>query len=576
MQGAPTLPAPTASQKYDYIIVGAGAAGCVLANRLTEDSSKRVLLLEAGGSDASFYMHVPIGFPYLLGSSKDWAYVTEPEAELENRRLYFPRGKVLGGSHSISVMLYHRGTEIDYNSNWPAGWKADDVLPYFLKSERQTSREKREESEVHGKSGPLTVSDLACVNPMSTAFITAAEGTGIGRNDDFNDWRRDQAGAGQFQVTQKDGVRVNPNNAYLEPVRRRRNLTVLTGVHVEKVLFDNSGGDAPRAAGVRFVDDESRRQTFMVEGDGEVILSGGVYASPQLLMLSGIGPAEELAKHSIPVIAESAAVGSNLQDHAAVMLSYESQHPIKDKAKHQEYYTEKTGNSIRSVLNYLFRGKGPLTSPMCEAGAFVKTDPAYESCDLQLRFLPFVSEPDPYESLAEYARGGVFTRNKSDRKAGFTLQSVTARPRSRGTVTLASGDARDRVRIAANWMTDPEDVKTLTEGLRISRAIAAQQPFAKYRGSELCPGADKTTVEDLHKYVRRTCHTANAMVGTCRMGDDEASVVDAELKVRGVQGLRVVDSSVMPTLPGGQSGAPSMMIAERCADLIKGKSKVPT
>jgi fatty acid photodecarboxylase len=300
-----------------------------------------------------------------------------------------------------------------------------------------------------------------------------------------------------------------------------------------------------------------------------VLLTAGVYASPQLLMLSGVGPAAHLAGHGIPVVADAPAVGQNLQDHAAVMLSYESRDPQKDKRRSGVFYTEATGRTPGSLLNYLFRGKGPLTSPMCEAGGFVKTDPAHDSCDLQLRFIPFFSEPDPYASLADFAQGGAYLSNKSNRPAGFTLQSVVARPRSRGTVALASADVRDRVSIAANWMSDAADMATLTAGLKLSRKVAAQAPFADYRGAERYPGAAASSDADLEAYVRDSCHTANAMVGTCRMGDDAGSVVDTELRVRGVANLRVVDSSVMPTLPGGQSGAPTMVIAERAADLIK-------
>lgn len=558
------------SETYDYVVVGGGAAGCVLANRLTEDRSKRVLLLEAGGEGGSFYGSVPLGFPYLLGSREDWAYVTQPEPALNGRRLYFPRGKKLGGSHAISVMLYHRGDAKDYDLHWPEGWKAEDVLPYFKKSEGQRAA-RCADSDAHGSSGPLSVSDLATTNPMSSAFIDAAQAAGLVENDDFNDWTRPQEGVGRFQVTQRDGLRVSPSTAYLEPAKRRKNLTVRTGVTVEKIHFETTGKAPPTAVGVSFVDSASTRRTVSVTS--EVLLTAGVYASPQLLMLSGVGPAEHLRSQGIDVVTDAQQVGQNLQDHAAAMLSFESRNPLADKKRSSVYYTEQTGKTAKSFLNYLFRGKGPLTSPMCEAGGFVKTDPAYDSCDLQLRFIPFFSEPDPYLSLSDFAQGGNYVSNRSKRPAGFTLQSVVARPRSRGSVSLTSADVRDRVSIAANWMDDPQDMATLVSGLKLSRQVAAQDPFSSYRGNERYPGSEATSDADLEQYVRDSCHTANAMVGTCRMGTDEASVVDEQLRVRGVANLRVVDSSVMPTLPGGQSGAPTMMIAERAADLIKVASK---
>ena len=561
-----TATAPSAT--YDYVIVGGGAAGCVLANRLSADPQTKVLLLEAGKRDDGFYLHVPLGFPYLLGSQNDWAFVTEPEPQLNDRRLYFPRGKVLGGSHAISVMLYHRGHPSDYQA-WERvapGWGPHDVLPYFRKSERQTSRDKQS-SPAHGRSGPLAVSDLANLNPMSAAFIDAAVDVGHPWNEDFNDWAREQDGVGAFQVTQRDGHRESPATAYLHSVERRKNLSIETSTTVERILFDD--GRVPIARGVSFVDSKGTRRVANCRQ--EVLLSAGVYASPQLLMLSGIGPAQHLRAHGIPLISESSGVGKNLQDHPAVMLSYESHDPKADKRQSSVYYTEKTGKNLGTLLNYVFRGKGPLTSPMCEAGGFVKTKKDMKSCDLQLRFIPFVSEPDPYQSLADFATAGSYMRNQSNRPAGFTLQSVAARPHSRGWVELRSTDVRDSVSIHGNWMSNEQDLSTLVEGVRLCRKIASSKHFDKYRGRELYPGSEKSTGEDIERYVRNTCHTANAMVGTCQMGTGSDAVVDPELKVRGVGGLRVIDSSIMPTLPGGQSGAPTMMIAEKAADMIMGK-----
>lgn len=556
---------------YDYIIVGGGAAGCVLANRLSTDPNIRVLLLEAGPRDDSFYLNVPLGFPYLLGSRRDWAFLTEPEPTLNNRRLYFPRGKLVGGSHAISVMLYHRGHPVDYE-HWAEvadqSWGPNEVLSYFRKSESQTSTAKKS-SPAHGSDGPLAVSDLARLNPMSAAFLNAATQEGLPGNDDFNDWTRDQDGVGSFQVTQRNGCRESPATAFLNGIRNRRNLKIETGVTVEKIEFSKpQDGQLPCAEKVIFADSEGKR--CIVTAEKEIVLAAGVYGSPQLLMLSGVGSPANIQKFGIEMVANLPSVGQNLQDHPAVMLSYESKHPQKDKSDSTTYYTEATGKNIGTVLNYLFRGKGPLTSPMCEAGGFVKTDPSQKACDLQLRFIPFVSEPDPYGSLADFARGGTYLENSSNRPAGFTLQSVAARPKSRGWVELRSPDVRDTMSIHSNWMSDERDMQTLIQGIKLSRRIASNEHFNDFRGREVCPGDEATTEQDIKEYIRKTCHTANAMVGTCRMGSDSESVVDPELRVRGVRNLRVVDSSIMPTLPGGQSGAPTMMIAEKGADLILG------
>lgn len=569
---------PTSTETFDYVIIGGGAAGCVLANRLTEDRSVSVLMLEAGGPPDDFYLHVPLGFPYLLGSSRDWAFVTEPEPHLGNRRLYFPRGRVLGGSHAISVMLYHRGDPADYRA-WEAagasGWGPEALLPYFQRSEKQTNWEA--DPDFHGFNGPLTVSDLARLNPMSQAFIDAAQSAGgLAANKDFNNWGESQSGVGPFQVTQRAGVRESPATAYLAAANSRRNLTVRTGVTVERLQIDSAdsagASTKPTASGAHYVDGDGRHH--FVRAKSEVLLAGGVYASPQLLLLSGLGPSEQLKSHGVNVLADLPGVGQNLQDHPAAMLSYLSSKP-SDKRRSSIFYTERTGRNLGTLLNYVFRGRGPLTSPMCEAGGFVRSSPDLTSCDLQLRFIPFVSEPNPYESLADFARGGAYLRNRAQRPAGFTLQSVVARPQSRGSVELRSVDVRDSMRIRPNWMSDSRDMDSLVAGIELCRTIARDERFKSFRGAEKHPGGDVVSREDIEQYVRDSVHTANAMVGTCRMGTDEEAVVTPDLKVRGVDGLRVVDSSVMPTIPGGQTGAPTMMIAEKAADMIQGKELLP-
>lgn len=562
------LPSRSIESTYDYIIVGAGAAGCVLANRLSADSSNSVLLIEAGPSKNSFLQNMPVGLPSLLGSEIDSALITQPEPFLDDRRLYFPRGRVVGGSHAISAMLYHRGHPHDY-LEWEkvAGseWSPDAVLPYFVKSQSQRSIEKRRQPH-HGKNGPLPVSDLAAVNPMSSAFIDAAIAQGFPPNSDFNDWSKDQNGVGEFQVTQFEGNRATPANSYLDPVRTRRNLSIRSDTIVQRILFESESSQ-PLAVGIEIIDRMGRHYT--IRANKEVILAAGVYASPQLLMLSGIGPSDHLESHGISTIVNNPSVGKNLQDHAAVMLAFHSKNPFQDKFKPTVYYTEQTGKSIPVLLNYLFRGKGPLTTPMCETGAFWRTNPAFQACDLQIRFIPFFSDANPYSSLADFAYGGLnYLRNRASRPAGFAVQLVAARPRSRGYVHLRSPDPRDSVAIHANWMSDEADLKTLVEGIKICRRIAQDNALAPYRGEEQHPGPEITSDDDLAAYVRSTCHTANAMVGTCAMGMSASSVVDPQLQVRGVRGLRIIDSSVMPTLPGGQSGAPTMMIAEKGADLV--------
>jgi len=478
----------------------------------------------------------------------------------------------------MSVMLYHRGDASDYqkwSDSGADGWGPDDVLKYFRKSAHQSRRLNDESAskKYHSKGGPLSVSDLRCVNPLSKLFLESCHELGIPANSDFNNWDRSQEGVGLFQVTQRDGMRESPNSAYLSPIRNRRNLTVFTDSLVEKVLIDEQ---SKCAVGVSMLNSEQRR--VVLNANREIILSAGSCATPQLLMLSGIGPRNELEKAGVKTIVDSPGVGLNLQDHPAAVLSYQTPSPYEDKKNSLLYYTERTGKSIPTLLKYLFMGNGPLTSPMCEAGGFIRSRKELESCDIQLRFVPFASEPDPYHSLGDFATGGSYIENKSNRPAGFTLQAVLARPESRGAIKLRSGDCRDRPIIEAGWLERERDVESLVYGLRMCRSIATRGPLKKHVGTELYPGLEagvepgsKQETEMLEAYVRDSCHTANALVGSCRMGADGDALapVDSKLRVKGVSNLRVIDSSVMPILPGGQTGAPTMMIAEKGADLIK-------
>ncbi|GJD13011.1 Alcohol dehydrogenase [acceptor] [Galdieria sulphuraria] len=531
------------SREFDYVIVGGGAAGCVLASRLSEDRSSTVLLLEAGKEDSNFYIHVPMGFPYLVGSDLDWKYQSANEEKLFDRKVIWPRGKVLGGSHTISVALYLRGSANDYR-DWEksgaTGWGPEDVLPYFLKAENNL----RGASAYHGKGGPLKVSDLPSPNEMSQAFVIAGQTLDIPCNKDFNDWSHSQEGIGFFQVTQADGKRVSPATAYLHPVRGRRNLFVETQKHVEKILFAREMGSAPRALGVSYINANGERERAMIRK--EVILSAGAYGSPQLLMLSGIGPPDILAPLGIPVVMPLHGVGKNLQDHCAVLFSCKSPNPSEDRKHRDLYYTEETGKDWKTILTWVVAGKGPLTSTMCEAGAFLKTNPIFNDPDLQLRFIPFFSEADPYFSLSDYSSKGMFFKNRSHRPSGFTIQSVAIRPKSR-------------------------DLETLLRGISLSQKLVHASPLASYFGEQCFPSTGLSKKEDIIRYISSTCHTANAVVGTCRMGTDKQAVVNPNLQVMGVERLRVVDASIMPCIPGGQTGAPTIMIAEKAADMIRGK-----
>lgn len=524
---------------YDYIIIGAGSAGCVLANRLSEDPACRVLLLEAGPRDWHPFIHMPAGLARLVGQKGvNWNYDTVPEAQLDGRRLWWPRGKVLGGSSSINAMCYVRGVPEDYD-RWDAagaeGWDWQGVLPYFKRSERNS----RGADALHGADGPLHVSDLRYTNPLSSAFIEAGQQAGYSRNDDFNGPA--QSGFGFYQVTQKDGARCSSAVAYLHPVRHRSNLEVCTGTLARRILIEDG-----RAVGVAYA---HRGREIRVRAEREVLLAGGAINSPQLLMLSGIGPADHLRQHGITVRMDAPQVGLNLQDHLDICTLRHSTRPV----------TYDRTSELKTAFDYFLRGhRGPGTSNIAEAGAFVRSSLAPDPhADIQLHFVPAMLDDHGRHRLAG---------------DGYTLHACFLRPRSRGRIRLEDADARTPARIEANYLSDPEgfDLKMMIECARLSRELFAQRAFNDYRGTPIFPVRDDLDDAGLAAFVRAKAETVYHPIGTCRMGNDGNAVVDPQLRVNGIDGLRVIDASVMPTLIGGNTNAPTMMIAERAADLIRG------
>jgi len=522
---------------YDFVIIGAGSAGCVLANRLSADVSTRVLLLEAGGRDSSPYIHMPAGLARLVGNKKvDWDYNTEPEPELAGRRLYWPRGRVLGGSSSINAMCYTRGHRLDYDE-WArlgaSGWDYARVLPFFLRSEDQS----RGADAYHGIGGPLAVEDLRFRNPLSAIFVDAGVECGLTRNPDFNAY--EQTGIGYYQVTQRAGRRCSAAVAYLRPAERRDNLHIRTDAAATRILFDRA-----RATGVEY---RHRGLLHTVHAAREVLLAGGAVASPQLLLLSGIGDPAELGRHGIAVVAENPEVGENLQDHLDFCTLNRCTQAIT--------YDFNAWQELGVALRYLVTHSGPGVSNIAEAGAFVHSDLAPdERADIQLHFVP--------AQLDDHGRHRLPGN-------GFTIHACALRPRSRGKLSLRSNRPGEPPRIEPRYLSDAQDIETLLEGMRISRQIVNSRAFAPYRGAEIFPGEGAVRRADIERVLRRKAETIYHPVGSCRMGSDVRSVVDCELRVRGVEGLRVADASVMPRLIGGNTNAPTIMIAERLAQWLR-------
>jgi choline dehydrogenase len=528
---------------YDYVIVGGGSAGCVVAARLAEDPGTRVLLLEAGPDPAGVpEVNMPAGYPRLFRSRYDWNYVTLPQERADGRPVYWPRGKMLGGSSALNAMIYIRGNRADYDT-WRdeygcAGWGYKELLPYFLRAEDNS----RGAGPYHGTGGPLSVQDLRHRSPHTTQFIEAAQRRGALANDDFNGPQQD--GVGFYQVTQRDGRRCSAADGYLSS--KPANLTIQTDAFVTGLVIE--GG---RAAGVTYTQG-GRAQA--ARANAEVILAAGAIGSPQLLMLSGIGPADDLREHGIYVIADLPSVGANLMDHPGVPVLW-STPAVKGLWEH-------AGN--RGFARWSLTRKGPLTSNIAEAGGFARSDPRLSAPDLQWHVL-----------TVGFREQGLTDPASRAMTVLVTLVDVA----SRGRLKLASGDPRHRPLIDPGYLTDVRDLNALAAGLRTARDYGTAAPLAKISAGELAPGDGVHTDHEMRDYIRSALVTLYHPAGTCAMGGDVAksasgydSVVDPLLRVRGVDGLRIVDASVMPTLPRGNTNAPTIAIAERAADLIAGRA----
>jgi len=524
--------------EFDYVIVGAGSAGCVLANRLTADGKHSVLLLEAGPKDTNIWIHVPIGYGKLFKEKTvNWMYQTEPEPGLKGRQVFQPRGKVLGGSSSINGLLYVRGQHEDYD-RWRqrgnVGWGYDDVLPYFKKAENQ----QRGADDYHGSGGPLSVSDWRHEDPLSEAFVKAAVESGIPFNPDFNGVT--QEGAGFFQTTTRGGRRASSAFCYLRPAKQRGNLSIETSALARRILFEGR-----KARGVEY-SQNGRLRTARARK--EVLVSGGAYNSPQLLQLSGVGPAELLKSHGLNVVLDSPDVGNDLQDHMQVRIVMRCTKSIT--------LNDIFNHPVRRVIagaRYALSRSGPLTVAAGTSGAFFKTNPRLATPDIQIHFIPF-STDKMGEKLHPFS--------------GFTATVCQLRPESRGSLKIRSADPTVPPEIRINYLATETDRAAFIDGIRILRKILAAPALKAYCSGEVYPGSDMTSNEDLLEFCRNTGSTVYHPTSTCRMGSDPLAVVDQRLRVRGVEGLRVVDASVMPDLMSGNTNAPTIMIAEKASDMI--------
>jgi choline dehydrogenase len=532
------MAAPVHADSFDYIVVGAGSAGCVLANRLTASGRHRVLLLEAGGHDRRIWIHIPLGYGKLFADARvNWLYKSEPEPELDNRQIIQPRGKVLGGSSSINGLLYLRGQSADYD-HWRqlgnTGWSFDDVLPYFRRSEDQ----ERGEDALHGVGGPLAVSNVCEPHPLCEAFIESAQQAGFPRNDDFNG--PTQEGAGYFQLTARNGRRCSTAVGYLKEARRRPNLAIETNALASRILFEGR-----RAVGIEY-----RRgdQTRTVRANREVILAGGAFNSPQLLQLSGVGPALLLRSFGIDVVADMQGVGADLQDHLQVRMQYRCTEPIT-----MNDVINSWRHRMMAGARYAIFRKGLLAIGAGYAGGFFRTGPQVATPDMQVHFIIF-SADTAGAALHPFP--------------GFIASICQLRPESRGFVRIKSADPMQPPAIQPRYLTSQLDRDTVVASLKLLRQIMGQKAMQRYIAEERAPGPDVQSDADLLAFARGAGTTVFHPTSTCRMGPDKTAVVDERLRVRGLGNLRVVDASIMPTVVSGNTNAPVVMIAEKAADMI--------
>ncbi|MBS0325539.1 MAG: choline dehydrogenase [Proteobacteria bacterium] len=525
-------------RSYDYVVVGAGSAGCVLANRLSANGRHSVLLLEAGPRDNYIWIHIPIGYgKTMFHPVYNWGFYTEPDPNMHGRKIYWPRGRGLGGSSSINGLIYVRGQAEDYD-HWAAlgnhGWAWKDVLPYFIKSESNDLGA----GPYHGADGPLSASSIGAKHELVEAFIRGAEDLGIPRRADFN--TGEQEGVGYYQLTTRHGWRCSTAVGYLKPARGRANLAVETDAHVTAVVMEGT-----RAAGVSY---EQNGATHTVRAAKEVLLCAGALQSPQLLQLSGIGPAELLQRHGIPVVADLRGVGQNLQDHLQLRLIYQCTKPITTNDDLHSVFRE-----MKIGLQWLLFKKGPLAIGINQGALFARALPESKTPDVQFHF----------GTLSADLAGA-----KPHDFSGFTMSVCQLRPESRGTVEIKSRNAKEPPAMQPNYLSAEIDRRTAVAGMKLARRIAAAPGMAPYVKSEYKPGPATATDADLLEFARENGATIFHPTGTCKMGNDAMAVVDDRLRVRGIAGLRVVDCSIMPTLVSGNTNAPIVMVAEKASDMI--------
>ena len=517
----------------DYIIIGGGTAGAILANRLSENPENQVLLIEAGKKDKKSEIRIPAAFSKLFKTEIDWEYYSTPQEHALNRKMYLPRGKVLGGSSSINAMIYIRGNKVDYD-HWSElgnkGWSYNEILPYFRKSENQENGE----NTYHGVNGPMAISNQSNPHPISQNLAKAAEQAGFQTNPDFNG--KQQEGFGLYQVNQKNGRRVSTAEAFLKPIKRRKNLTILTETHVNRIVIENG-----KAIGVEY---QLPNYIQVVKARKEVIICAGAYNSPQLLMVSGIGDQDELNAAGINVKQHLPGVGKNLQDHIIFPMVFHN----RDKKTLEE------AESLSNVIQYLIWGEGALSSNIAEAGGFVHTKKGLAGPDIQYHFAPgfFINHG--------------FDNPKTGR--GFSLGPTLMQPYSSGEVRITSDDSRIAPEIDHGYLSDPRDLETLIEGYRIGMKIIKTEAFKPYFDGYFLPGKELLKDEEIADHIKRNFQTLYHPTGTCKMGSDDMSVVNDQLMVHGIENLRVVDASIMPQIVRGNTHAPVMMIAEKAADMI--------